>query len=179
MVFTQTPLLGSYYIDIETIKDERGFFAMAFSEQEFEDYGLEFRFPYSNLSFNYEAYTLRGMHYQATPYQEAKLVRCVRGAIYDVIVDLRKDSETYTKWFGMYLTDTNHTALYIPKDFAHGYLTMERSCMVAYQISSPYVKEAERGIMWDEKEMKIRWPQKPEILSDRDRNHSKFVRGLS
>lgn len=178
MIFTQTPLTGAYLIDIEPIRDERGFFTMSFSESEFITHDLEFRFPWSNLSFNYEKGVLRGMHYQTAPYQQVKLVRCVRGAIYDVIIDLRKDSKTHGKWFGVYLTDTNNTSLYIPKDFAHGYLTMERSCMISYQISDPHNKQSEQGYMWNDLEFRIDWPKRPEILSDRDKAYPKFIRGI-
>jgi dTDP-4-dehydrorhamnose 3,5-epimerase len=178
MRFIKTKLNGAYLIEIDPIRDERGFFATSYCEQQFMDHDLETRFPYTTISFNYESYVLRGLHYQIAPHQQAKLVRCVRGSIYDVIIDLREDSETYCQWFGAYLTDTNNSSLYIPEDFAHGFLTMERSSTVLYQLSEGQNKQAERGIRFDDVQFCISWPKLPKIISDKDTLYFPFRKGI-
>jgi len=176
MRFIETPLSGAFIIDIEPIEDERGFFTTSMCETQFRDRDLEFVFKQSNISYNYRIQTLRGMHYSSDPHQEIKLVRCTRGSIYDVIIDLRKDSKTYCEWFGTELTEGNYKTLYIPEDFAHGYITLADSSEVFYQISEVYNKKAERGVMWNDPEFYINWPIEPLVMSDRDRNHPAFVR---
>ncbi|HZS44670.1 MAG TPA: dTDP-4-dehydrorhamnose 3,5-epimerase family protein, partial [Blastocatellia bacterium] len=135
MIFTETSLKGAYIIEPELLEDERGFFARVWCQKEFEDHGLNPRLAQCSISFNKRKGTLRGMHYQAKPFEEAKLVRCTRGAIYDVIVDLRPESESRYKWFACELTEQNRRMLYVPEGFAHGFQTLEDNTEVFYQIS--------------------------------------------
>ena len=145
MIFRMTKLSGACVIEVEPRVDERGYFARTFCEREFAEHGLPIRFPQCNVSFNTKAGTLRGMHYQAAPLREAKLVRCTRGAIYDVIVDLRVDSPTRFEWVGVELTAENSTALYIPEGFAHGFVTMADATEVFYHMSDFYRADGARG----------------------------------
>ena len=135
MIFTETPLKGAYLVDLEHRTDERGFFARAWCADEFERQGLSSRVSQANISFNHSAGTLRGLHYQKPPHAEVKVIRCTSGAIWDVIVDLRSDSPTYRQWFGAELTAKNRTILYVPENFAHGYLTLLPNTETAYQVS--------------------------------------------
>ncbi len=174
MKFVETALAGAFIIDPERRADERGHFARVFCRDEFEKYGLENSFSQCNISFNPRKGTLRGMHYQVTPHQEVKLVRCTRGAIYDVIVDLHRDSATYSKWFGLELSADSHRQLYIPRGFAHGYITLLDNSEVFYQVSEPYHPESERGLRFDDPAFAIRWPIEPVLISQKDRNHPLF-----
>lgn len=171
MIFSETPLNGAYTIDISPVKDERGFFARVWCQKEFEKYGLNSHFVQANISFNEKTGTLRGMHYQLAPFEEVKLVRCTRGAIYDVIIDLRADSPTYKQHTSILLTAENYKALYIPQGFAHGFQTMEDHTEVLYQMSEFYAPEAARGVRWDDPVFGIKWPSVVEdrILSEKDR----------
>jgi dTDP-4-dehydrorhamnose 3,5-epimerase len=155
-------------IDIEPIADDRGFFARTFCAEEFLELGLEPCIAQCNISHNRKKGTLRGMHYQAAPHQEAKIVRCVRGAILDVIVDLRRDSSTYRHWAAVELTAENRRAVYAPKDFAHGFQTLADESDVYYEMSARFVAEASRGIRWDDPAFGIQWPLTDPILSRRD-----------
>lgn len=169
MTFEETALTGAFLIRLEKIKDHRGFFARTWCSKEFLAHGLKGELVQSNVSVNTNKGTLRGMHYQVAPYQEAKLVRCTRGAIYDVIIDLRAQSPTFSQWFGVKLTDDNYTMLYVPEGFAHGYQTLEDSTEVAYQSSQFYVPDAERGVRWDDPSVNIEWPETEErIISQKD-----------
>jgi dTDP-4-dehydrorhamnose 3,5-epimerase len=170
MIFTETELPGAYLIDVERREDDRGFFARAWCRQEFEAHGLIARVAQANISYNRRKATLRGLHYQLPPFAEAKLVRCTRGAIYDVIVDLRVDSPTYLRWLGVELTADQHRMLYVPEGFAHGFLTLEDHTEVTYQVSQFYTPAAERGIRYDDPALGIRWPLEVQVISEKDRS---------
>ena len=174
MIFRSTKLAGAFAIEIEPHRDDRGFFARAFCEREFSEHGLPTRFPQCNISSNRRAGTLRGMHYQAAPLREAKLVRCTRGAIYDVIVDLRVDSATRYQWIAEELTAENATALFIPEGFAHGFITLEDNSEVFYHMSDFHRGEGARGARWDDPRFAIRWPRPVSVISDRDENYPDF-----
>jgi dTDP-4-dehydrorhamnose 3,5-epimerase len=174
--FSETSLAGAYVVDIEPVMDERGMFARCWSPEEFELHGLDPRLAACNVSFNRESGTLRGMHYQAAPHGEAKLVRCTAGAIYDVVVDLRAESPSFGNWFGIELNASSHRALYAPEGFAHGFQTLAPASEVLYLMSAPYVPEAARGIRWDEPAIGIDWPPcARRVISERDRSYPDFV----
>ncbi len=168
MKFNSTDIDGLYYVDIDRLKDERGFFGRAFCLQEFEEIGLDSKVCQANISYNRKAGTLRGMHYQKSPYQESKLIRCIRGSIYDVVIDLRKNSPTYCHSFGIELNDENRTALFVPKDFAHGFVTLTDDTEVIYMVSQSYMPNAEEGIRWDDPFFDIDWPITPSLVSSKD-----------
>ena len=168
MIFTETRLPGAFVLDLEPREDSRGFFARTFCRNEFEAHGLKPDMVQSNLSYNHHPHTMRGMHYQLPPAAETKLVRCTRGAIYDVIVDLRPGSPTYLQHVGVELTAENRRQLYVPEIFAHGYLTLTPGSEVAYQVGEFYTPGAERGIRWDDPALGIRWPAPIEVISDKD-----------
>jgi dTDP-4-dehydrorhamnose 3,5-epimerase len=169
MRFTETALPGAFLVDLERRDDERGFFARAWCEEEFAAHGLDARISQCNLSFNERRGTLRGMHFQVPPHAEVKLVRCTRGSVYDVIVDLRPDSTTYLSWIGVELSADNRRALYIPEGFAHGYQTLMDGTETFYQVSSPYAPGAERGVRWDDPAFGIEWPDVEErVISEKD-----------
>lgn len=149
MKFTALPLKGAYVIEPDHLKDERGFFARTFCVEEFTKHGLETNFIQMSTSFNHKAGQIRGMHYQESPYAETKLVRCTRGAIYDVMIDLREDSPTYNQWYGEILSAENGKMLYIPKGFAHGYKTLEDNTEIFYMMDHVYVKDAAREIGYE------------------------------
>lgn len=171
MKFIETKLDGAYLIEPERLEDERGFFARTFCQREFEKHGLNFRIVQCNISHNKKKGTLRGMHYQVAPYEEAKLVSCIRGAIYDVIVDLRPDSSTYCQWFAVELSAENYKILYVPKCFAHGFQTLEEDTEVFYQMSEFYHPECALSVRWDDQAFGIEWPLKVEIISEKDKNY--------
>jgi dTDP-4-dehydrorhamnose 3,5-epimerase len=150
MIFTETILKGAYLIDVKPIEDERGFFSRSFCQEEFASHGLNVNIAQCNISFNKKKGTLRGMHFQLTPKAEAKVVRCTRGAIYDVIIDLRPQSPTYCKWVAMELTAHNYKALYLPEGFAHGFQTLEDNSEVFYQMFEFYAPEYASGVRWDD-----------------------------
>jgi dTDP-4-dehydrorhamnose 3,5-epimerase len=168
MIFTETKLRGAYLIDIEKHEDERGFFARAWCADEFEKYGLNQRLVQCNISFNKKRGTLRGMHYQAAPYEEAKFVRCTMGALYDVIIDLRSDSSTFKEWFSVELTAQNYRALYVPEGLAHGFQTLVDNTEVFYQMSEFFHPECARGVRWDDPAFGIVWPIPQPIISIKD-----------
>jgi len=174
MIFKETSLKGAYIIEIEPLEDERGFFARSFCQKEFEEHGLNPRIAQCNISYNKKKGTLRGMHYQITPYQEAKLVCCTKGAIYDVIIDLRKDSPTLKQWIAVELTAENHRMLYVPEGFAHGFQTLKDDTVVFYQMSEFYHPECAQGVRWDDSTFGIEWPLPNPILSDKDRGYLDF-----
>jgi dTDP-4-dehydrorhamnose 3,5-epimerase len=167
--FLSTPLAGAYLVELEPIEDERGFFARSFCQNEFRALGLDPVVAQCNVSFNRRRGTLRGLHYQAEPYAEAKLVRCTRGAIWDVIVDLRRSSPTARQWFAVELTAENRWSLYVPAGFAHGFQTLVDDTEVFYQMSEFYHPEAAYGIRWDDPALAIPWPIKDAVVSPRDR----------
>lgn len=168
MIFTETELKGAFLIEPERLEDERGFFARTFCQNEFKARGLETKIAQCNISYNKRKGTLRGMHYQAEPKSEAKLVRCTRGAIYDAIIDLRPESATYFRWIAAELTGESRKMLYIPKGFAHGFQTIEDDTEVFYQMSEPYAPELAKGIRWDDPAFGIKWPLKEKIISQKD-----------
>ena len=168
MIFRETTLRGAYLIEPELLHDERGFFARVFCQQEFELHGLSTHFVQCSISHNARKGTLRGMHYQAAPHEEAKLIRCTRGAIYDVIVDLRRDSPTYRRWAAVELTAENRLMLYVPQGLAHGFQALCDDVEVFYQISEFYHPEGARGIRWNDRSLAISWPLADPIVSQRD-----------
>jgi dTDP-4-dehydrorhamnose 3,5-epimerase len=168
MIFTETELKGAYSIDLERREDDRGFFARTWCQQEFEAHGLVARIVQANTSYNKVKGTLRGMHYQRAPYAETKLVRAVRGAIYDVIVDLRPDSVTYKRWIGVELTADNRRALFVPEGFAHGFITLEDNTDVSYQVSAFYTPGAEGGARYNDPAFDIQWPVPVSVISEKD-----------
>ena len=171
MQFTETKLSGAFVVDLERREDERGFFARAWCAQEFEARGLNPRLAQCNLSFNRQRGTVRGMHYQAAPFAEAKLVRCIRGALYDVIIDLRPQSPTFKHWAAMELTAENRRALYVPEGLAHGFQTLADNTEVFYQMSEFYHPECARGVRWDELEIGVEWPVQTAIVSQQDKSY--------
>jgi len=168
MIFAESPLAGAFVIDIDRIADERGFFGRLFCIEEFSAHGLPTDVNQCSVSYNARRGTLRGLHYQAEPYEEAKLVRCTAGAIFDVIVDVRSDSPTRHHWFGLELTAQNRRSLFIPKGFAHGFVTLADETEAFYMISVPFVAGAARGLRWDDPTFDIRWPIAPVVMSARD-----------
>lgn len=174
MIFNETKIKGAYIIDIKPIEDERGFFARGFCKKELADYGMDIDILQTNISYNKCKGTLRGMHLQLAPYGEKKLVRCTRGAIYDVIVDLRSDSETFKQWLGLELSAKNYRMLLVPEGCAHGYLTLEDDTDTTYQVTQYYTGSHETGVRWNDPAFNIEWPEEPKIISERDRNHVDF-----
>jgi dTDP-4-dehydrorhamnose 3,5-epimerase len=168
MKLIRLPLSGAYLIDLELVADERGFFARTWCAEEFEEFGLNPKLAQCSISSNTRRGTLRGMHYQADPYAEAKLIRCCSGVIYDVIVDLRPVSPTYCKWSAVELSSANHKMLYVPEGFAHGFQTLVDNTEVVYQISVSYQPEYARGVRWNDPAFGIEWPISHPIVSARD-----------
>jgi dTDP-4-dehydrorhamnose 3,5-epimerase len=174
--FTETPLPGAWVIELEELGDERGWFARTFDAAEFRARGLNPDVVQCNASFNRRAGTLRGMHYQAEPHGESKLVRCVRGAIFDVAVDLRPDSPTHRDWHGVELSAENRLAFYVPAGLAHGFQTLTDDSEVLYQMGDPYVPEAARGVRFDDPAFEINWPEPDgeRTVSERDVGYPDF-----
>jgi dTDP-4-dehydrorhamnose 3,5-epimerase len=170
MIFKPTPLEGAYTIDLEMRGDDRGFFARFFCENEFRDAGLETKFVQVNNSLTEKAGTLRGLHYQLPPAAEVKVVRCIRGALWDVILDLRAGSPTFGKWFGAELSAENRTMMYVPRGFAHGFVTLTENTEALYLVSTFYAPDAERGVRFNDPKHGIEWPIAPVEISDKDRN---------
>lgn len=175
MKFTQTSLSGSYVVEIEQLKDARGFFARSWCAQEFAQHGLPENMVQSSISFNLKAGTLRGMHYSVFPAEESKLVRCTKGSIYDVIVDIRRGSDTYLNHFGITLSEQNHKALFIPSGFAHGFLTLEQNTEVLYMMNDYYKPDCARGCRWNDPLFNISWPNEIKVIAERDRNYPDFA----
>jgi dTDP-4-dehydrorhamnose 3,5-epimerase len=174
MVFTGLSLHGAFEITLEKRKDNRGFFARTFCVAEFNAHGLESNYVQCNTSWNDKVGTLRGMHLQIDPYGEAKFVRCTHGAVYDVIVDFRKDSKTFLKWVGVELTEERRNAIYVPIGFAHGYQALRDNSEVFYMVSQVYMPDFERGYRWNDPAFAIKWPLKNPILSPKDAAHSNY-----
>lgn len=175
MRFTELELSGVVLVDIESRNDSRGLFARSFCRDEFTAHGLDPTISQCNVSFNVKRGTLRGMHYQASPHEETKLVRVTRGAIFDVVIDLRTDRPTYRRWIGVTLSADNHSALYIPHGFAHGFQTLTDDAEVHYQMSEAYHPAAARGVRWNDPAFGIAWPILPPILSDQDASRPDFA----
>ena len=176
MIFTATPLAGAFVIEPEPIEDPRGLFARTWCQRELEAQGLDARIVQCNTSFNKNKGTLRGMHFQAAPRGETKLVRCTRGALYDVIIDLRAESPTFTRWFGAVLSADNRKTMYVPVGFAHGFQTLEEGAEVFYQMSEFYSGEHSRGVRWNDPAFGIQWPDDERTIVDRDRQYPDFRR---
>lgn len=174
MLFLETKLPGVFEIHIDSKPDERGFFARTWCQREFESQGLNSKLVQCSLSFNRHRGTLRGMHYQAAPHAEAKLVRCNRGAIYDVVLDLRTNSPTFTDWLAVVLNAEKRNMIYVPEGCAHGFLTLENDCEITYQMSEFYDAESGRGVRWNDPAFQIKWPARVEVISDRDRTYPDF-----
>jgi dTDP-4-dehydrorhamnose 3,5-epimerase len=179
MIFKETSLAGAYVIELEMLEDERGFFARAFCQNEFEEHGLNPVIAQGNIAFNVTKGTLRGMHFQYPPAAESKLVRCTRGAILDIIVDLRPESPTYLEHFAVELDEDNHTALYVPERFAHGYQALADKTETSYQVGEYYTPGTEGGLKYDDPSLDLRWPLPISVISEKDQNWQKFeeIRG--
>ncbi|MDB9752039.1 dTDP-4-dehydrorhamnose 3,5-epimerase [Gammaproteobacteria bacterium] len=176
MIFSSTPLDGkAFVIDTQPYKDFRGIFARTVCRDEFEQYGLNANFVQQSISFNPKAGTLRGMHWQVDPHAEDKLVRVTRGSIFDVIVDIRPESKSYKRWYGIELSEKNWRQIYIPKGFAHGFQTLEPNTEVLYEMTAPYDLGSSRGFLWNDKTINIEWPKtKNRIVGIRDSEYSNF-----
>ena len=175
MIFTETRLKGAFIIQPEKLEDERGFFARTWCKREFETHGLNSNLVQCNISFNKKRGTLRGMHYQVAPHEEAKLVRCTMGGIYDVIIDLRPNSKTFKQWISVELTAENRKMIYIPEGFAHSLLTLDHNTEVFYQMSEPYAPECARGVRWNDPAFDIVWPAGVAVISEKDKHYPDFT----
>ena len=171
MTFTPTPLAGSYLITLEPVEDHRGWFARYYDEQSFAQIGHGQHWVQMNHSFTYKKGTVRGLHFQLPPHAEVKLVRCIAGWVYDVIIDLRKESPTFLQWYGVTLSAVNRNMMYVPAGFAHGFQTLEDNCELLYHHSAAYTPEAESGIRYNDEMLKINWPLRAGEISDRDLAH--------
>ncbi|HEY0946102.1 MAG TPA: dTDP-4-dehydrorhamnose 3,5-epimerase [Opitutaceae bacterium] len=175
MIFTETKLKGAFVIDVEKREDHRGFFGRVWCAREFAAHGLNPTIAQINTSHSRKKGTIRGLHYQVAPYAEAKFIRCTRGRIYDAIIDLRPDSPTYLQWIGQELSAENHRMLYVPENFAHGFVSLEDDCEVYYPATQFYTPEAERGIRWNDPTFNITWPVPIEVFTEKDMSHPDFV----
>lgn len=175
MQFTPTPLAGAFVIEIQKIGDERGFFGRSWCADEMVRAGLEPQIAQINTSLSRHKGTLRGLHFQIAPFQESKMIRCTRGAVFDVIVDLRPESATFQQWFGLELSEDNHRALYSPKGFAQGFLTLQDNSEITYFASAPYAPGKDRGVRFDDPALGIQWPMAPAVMSDKDRAWPDFT----
>jgi len=176
VIFTKTKLAGVFVLDPEQIADERGFFARAWCQSEFEAHGIDQRLVQCNISFNRRKGTLRGLHYQRAPHEETKVVRCTKGAVFDVAVDLRRESPTFKQWVGETLSADNYRILVIPPGCAHGFLTLEDRTEVFYQMSAYYSPKHAAGVRWNDPAFGVRWPSEVVVIADRDRNYPDFNR---
>jgi dTDP-4-dehydrorhamnose 3,5-epimerase len=174
MRFVETGVAGAWVIEPERHEDDRGFFARTWDRTVFAERGLSSAFVQSSVSYNRRRGTLRGLHYQIAPHEEAKLIRCTAGAVYDVSVDLRPESETFRRWFGVELSAENRLGLYVPEGCAHGFLTLTHDCEIAYQISEFWAPEAARGVRWNDPAFAIEWPEKVVVINERDRAYADF-----
>lgn len=175
MKFLETELQGAFLIEPTPFKDERGFFCRTYCQQAFSQWGLQTNLKQCNLSYNYKKGTLRGMHFQEAPFAEAKLVRCTSGSVYDVIIDLRPSSPTYTKWTFAILSAENRKMLYIPEGFAHGFQTLQDDVELFYQMSEEYYANYARGVRWNDKAFQIAWPLEVAMISDKDNLYPDFI----
>lgn len=175
MIFEATELSGVHTVELEKRADERGFFSRAWCAREFADHGLCNRSAQMNISFNRHMHTLRGFHHQVAPYQEDKLLRCVRGAVHDVVIDLRPASPTFMRHMAVRLDSASYRALFVPKGCANAFLTLEDDTEVTYLVSEFYAPAAERGVRWNDPAFEIRWPADPAVISDKDRSWPDFV----
>lgn len=174
MIFTETKLPGAFIIEPDKFEDERGLFSRIWSQSDFDAHGLTSRFVESNASLSLKAGTLRGMHYQTAPHAQAKLVRCTRGSIYDVMIDLRIDSPTFKQWDGVELSAENRLLLYVPEGFAHGFQTLSDNAEVFYQVSDFYHPESARGVRWNDPAFGVTWPEADRTIIPRDNEYPDF-----
>ncbi len=174
MKFNETPIPGVFVIDLEKRGDDRGFFARVFCTNEFNEAGLVTDFVQVNNSLTGDKGTLRGMHYQIPPHAETKIVRCIRGALWDCVLDLRLGSPTFGRWYGAELSADNRRMMYVPKGFAHGFITLEDDTEAFYFVDEYYAPDAERGVRWDDPAFNIAWPASPIALSDKDKRYPDF-----
>ena len=168
MIFEELEFKGVFKIDLEKIEDSRGFFSRSWDQKEFEKHGLNSQLVQCNISFNKIRGTIRGLHFQKKPYEEAKFVQCIKGKVYEVFVDLRKNSETFLKWSGIELDSKKLTCIYVPEGFALGFQTLEDNTELSYQMSEWYKPEYSKGIIWNDKELRIKWPITMSIMSEKD-----------
>ncbi len=175
MKFQETKLAGAFIIELDKIKDNRGFFSRSFCMEEFDKHGLNTNVNQCNISFNKHAGTLRGMHYQVAPYDEAKLIRCTKGSVYDVIVDIRRDSTTYLDWISIGLNEINHKMIYVPEGFAHGFQTLEDDVELFYQMNEFYNAQSASGVRWNDPILKIEWPSTEPLVSEKDASYPDIV----
>jgi dTDP-4-dehydrorhamnose 3,5-epimerase len=174
MKFIETPLKGAFLIELEKVSDDRGFFARYFCKEDFQKQGLNPNLSQISIAFNEKKETLRGMHYQKKPHEEGKLVRCTSGSIYDVIIDLRKESPTFKKWYSVTLKANEYKMIYLPEGFAHGYQTLEDKTEVVYHMSVPFNADTYAGVRWNDKAFNINWIFSEPIISEKDKNYSDF-----
>lgn len=170
MRFSESHLKGNYLIDLDLLEDERGFFSRLFCQNQFSEHGLNTEWVQINNSSSLKSGTLRGIHFQETPYSEVKLVRCIRGAVWDVVVDLRPHSQTFGNWFGATLSAENRTMMYVPENFGHGFLSLVPNSEIIYFVSSPYSPNCERTLHWNDSRVSIDWPFMPSVLSPKDQS---------
>lgn len=175
VIFTETVLKGAFLIDLEKLEDSRGFFARTWCQREFEAHGIAFRQVQCNLSYNKEKGILRGMHLQSSPHEEAKLLCCIKGAIFDVIIDLRPASPTFTQHVSAVLSAENRRMMYLPGGFAHGFQTLQDDTEIFYQMSEWYAPEYARGVRWNDPAFRIQWPDHARLISDRDQSYPDFI----
>ena len=175
MIFTETKLKGAFIIEIKQLEDERGFFGRSWCKKEMEEHGLKTNVVQANTSFSKRKGTIRGFHFQKHPDEETKLIRCTKGAIYDVIIDLRKDSPTYMQWIGVELTEDNYKMVYVPENFAHGFLTLTDNVEVYYLVTNFYTPHAEEGIRYNDPAFNIQFPAPVEVVSEKDMSHPNFL----
>jgi dTDP-4-dehydrorhamnose 3,5-epimerase len=172
LIFRAVGIPGAFFVEVERIEDERGFFARTFCRAEFGRMGLVPRLAQCSVSFNRRRGTLRGMHWQAAPHEEARLVRCTRGGIYDVLLDMRRESQAFGNWIAAEVTAENRRGIYVPEGVAHGFQTLTDDTEVLYQMSEFYEPSCARGVRWDDPAFGIKWPVEHPILSERDRSHA-------
>jgi len=174
MIFTKTTLNDALLIELEKMEDERGFFARSWDTKIFEELELDSKLVQCNISFSKKKGTLRGLHYQISPYEETKLIRCTKGKIFDVIIDLRPNSSTYKKWESFELSEQNHKLLYVPMGFAHGFESLEDNTEIFYQVSQFYIPNSEKGIHWNDPLFNIRWPIDVQVITKKDDSWEPF-----
>lgn len=174
MIIKKCEIEGAFIIEIERLEDERGFFARSWSKEELTTFGINTNLVHCNISYSFSKGTMHGLHYQIAPFQEEKLVRCTKGKIFDVMIDVRTNSPTYKKWIGFELTESNYKMLYVPKGCAHGFVTLDNDTEVFYQNTEMYVGTHERGIRWDDPALNIQWPVSPTKVSKKDSSWKYF-----
>ena len=174
MIFKETNIPDSYLIELEKFEDERGFFSRLYCSSDFKNIGINKNIKQINNSYSELIGTLRGIHFQSKPKSESKIVRCIKGSLFDVIVDLRKNSKTYKRWFGAILSSENRKMMYVPEGFGHGFLTLENRTEAIYFVSESFSPEYEKTLLWNDKEIGIKWPIKPRVISDKDKNNPNF-----